>query len=293
MTLITGITRGSLHDGPGIRTVVYYKGCPLSCRWCHNPETIAPGPEILYYPQKCIGCGRCQSYCGTHHAMREGEHSYFPAKTYCPQCGQGAKACPAEALILCGEEKTPRQLFAEIEKDKAYYALSGGGVTLSGGECLLHPAHVKELLSLCQGAGIHTAVESALHVPWENIREVLPFCNLFLADIKLSDDARHREFCGLGNRRILENLFRLAGQAKIWVRVPFIPGVNDSRENLLATARIIKDLGKAVEKVEVLAYNTLAKGKYEAAGKEYTSFGATQAEEEVLKAQKLLTGETG
>ena len=268
---ITNISGCSLHDGPGVRTVVYFKGCPLSCRWCHNPETQAMKPQILYLPQKCIHCGACLEVCPEHHVIRDGQMVYL--REGCTGCGRCAEICPSRALELCGEEKTVDEVFARIEKDRHYYDASGGGVTFSGGECLLHTEFLTRLAEKCHKAGIHTAVESALHVPWEKVAPLIPHIDLSFGDLKIPDPEKHRCYTGRSNDRILENLRRLSREAdNIILRIPVIPGVNDSREDLEGFARIIRTFGNGVKEVELLKYNPLAKSKYTFLDEEYTAF---------------------
>ncbi len=276
--LVTNIARASLHDGPGVRTVVYLQGCGLRCAWCHNPETHADGPEILFAPVKCIHCGRCVALCPEHHLIRDGELIF--QRDGCKNCGRCAEACPAGALEVCGIRRTVEEVMAEIEKDLPYFAESGGGVTLSGGECLLHGDFCAEVLRRCREKGIGTAVETALFVPYSAIEAVLPYCDLFFADLKIPDPEKHRRYTGADNRRILENLYALAAAApgRVTVRIPLIPTVNDSPEDVAGFARCLSPIADRIEGVEVLRYNTLAASKYALCGKAYTDFGETQTD---------------
>lgn len=271
---LINIARGSMHDGPGVRTVVYFKGCNLVCRWCHNPESQAFAPEVVFHESKCIGCGRCVSLCPERHVVRDGGHVFL--REDCVLCGRCVEACPNEALSLCGEEYTPQRLFREIVKDRHYYAQSGGGVTFSGGECLLFLEFLAEMLRMCRGEGIHTAVESALHVPYENIERVSDDVCLFLADVKHMDPAVHRTYTGVTNERILDNIRRLASDSsrQILLRVPLIPGVNDGEENLLRTAEFAKTLPGGARRVELLKYNNLASSKYVSIGRQAELFAS-------------------
>lgn len=286
--LICNIARCSLHDGEGVRTVVYLKGCNLRCLWCHNPEGIRPEKEILLYPSRCIKCGRCAELCPEHHMISGGE-PVFIRDGLCVKCGRCADACPNGALLLCGEERTEKELLTEILKDKPYYDNSGGGVTFSGGECLLYPEFLAHTLSLCRKASVDTAVETALCVPWENIEKVMPFTDAFIVDIKHADNDKHRVLTGRGNGLILENLCRLSQlHNNICIRVPLIPTVNDDDENLCNTALIINSLGCGVKKVELLKYNNMAAGKYEALGLTAKIFAAMpQSEEEIRQKRRF------
>ncbi|MFV0400149.1 MAG: glycyl-radical enzyme activating protein [Oscillospiraceae bacterium] len=254
------ITRTSLHDGDGVRTVVYLKGCTMECRWCHNPEGLLPKPEILHYPQRCIGCGRCVSLCPECHEVTTSGMRFL--REWCTGCGRCAEACPNEVLILSGREMTVEEVFAEIVKDKPYYDRTGGGVTLSGGECLLWPAFCRALLERCRGAGISTAVETALHVPWENIAAALPVTGTFLADLKHGDEAEHSAYTGGSLSLILDNLERLTAlHSDVRLRIPLIHGINDG-EALVGIGRRIRALPTKPKSVELLRFNAAGLGKY-------------------------------
>ncbi len=266
---ITNISRGSFHDGPGIRTVIYFNGCKMSCKWCHNPETISNEKEILYVQDKCIHCGKCL-LCENH--IIEGDNMVF-LRENCKKCGKCADNCPANALTVCGEEYTAQRLFKEIEKDRLYFNESGGGVTLSGGECLLYPEFCADILEKCKNAGINTCIESALFVPYENIEKVLPFADFFYCDLKLPSEEDHKKYTGVSSRIIIENLRRLTNEHNnVTVRIPLIPEINDKEEDMKAFARIINTFDK-ISGIELLAYNYLAKGKYTVLGQEYLPFG--------------------
>lgn len=270
--LITNISRGSLHDGPGVRTVIYCKGCGLRCRWCHNPETLAPQPQILLNATKCIGCGKCMEVCPEHHFFRDGRPIF--EREGCAGCGRCADSCPTGALSIAGEAMAAEQVLKEVEKDRHYYAMSGGGVTFSGGECLLYPAFVAEVAAKCRQQGIHTAVETALFVPWEHVASVREYIDLFYVDLKLADEQKHRQYTGQSQRRILENLRALVKEgADVIIRIPLIPGVNDSAEDMQAFAEVICSLEGNIRGVELLKYNHLAESKYQFLDLPYTAFG--------------------
>ncbi len=262
---VFNITRGSFHDGPGVRSVVYLKGCSLACTWCHNPEGQRPEPQLSYSQTKCIGCGSCIQAC-PHGCIAADGGQLAIRFDACRGCGACARACPAGALTLLGERQTPEQVLAVLEKDRPYYERSGGGVTFSGGECLLHPDFMEEMLRLCREQGIHTLLESAFYVPEAVIRRLVPLADMVYVDIKHMDSQTHRRYTKHGNERILENI-RLAARLHeaVTVRVPLIPGVNDSRENLLATVRFAKSAG--ISAMELLRYNYLAESKYTAIGR--------------------------
>ena len=270
---VTNISRASFHDGPGVRTVVYFKGCSLKCKWCHNPETLSAQVQILYAKNKCIHCGRCVQICPDHHRIVGEGMEYF--REGCTACGKCADACPSLALRVCGEEKTVDELLLEIQKDAHHYIASGGGVTFSGGECLLYPDFLAELSARCKENGISTAVESAFCVPWKNIERVLPHIDLFFADLKIPSAEKHRELTGQDNRLIIDNIRTLSNlHGNIILRIPVIPTVNDSDEDIEGFASIIRTFGEGIRGAELLRYNHLAESKYELIGKEYEKYAS-------------------
>lgn len=280
---VFNVARTSLHDGPGVRTVVYMKGCNMRCAWCHNPEGFVPEPQVLLYSQKCIGCGRCMLACPEHHLLVNGEHVHL--QEGCVGCGRCVDVCPATALRMCGQDYRPPELMEVLEKDVHYYQKSGGGVSFSGGECLLQAEFVAEMLKRCREKGIHTLIETALNVPWKNVEMVLQDTDMFYVDLKLMDCEKHRRYTGRGNTTILENLERLAvGHGNVVVRIPLIPGVNDDMENLLASCRYASGLS-GVRGVMLLRYNPMAEGKYLQVKREYTSFGT---ETQTMKTMQAL-----
>jgi len=269
---ITDVARGSVHDGPGVRSVVYFKGCPLRCAWCHNPETLLHGPEILAYPARCVSCGRCVSVCPSSCHGDAGDARLYDRER-CARCGKCAEACPAGALAVCGKRWPLADLHAELLKDKVYYRRTGGGVTLSGGECLLYPGDAASLLGLLKAGGVHTAIETSLCVPWPHIERVIPLTDAFLVDIKHMDAVRHAAFAGHGNALILDNLRRLAAaHGDITVRVPLVPGVNDDLDNLVRTARAALSIGGGIRRAELLKFNPLGGSKYAALGQTAAAF---------------------
>jgi len=289
--VVTNIARGSLHDGPGVRTVVYLKGCPLHCPWCHNPETLSSHPQMLYAPVKCIGCGRCLTVCGNH-TIVEGKHVFL--RQSCKNCGRCAQVCPSGALELCGQTMTVEQVWAVVEKDRHYYRQSGGGLTLSGGECLARPEFSAALLERCRREGIHTAIESAFSLPWENAAAVLPWVNLVYADLKHHDKNRHKMTIGQSNEPIIANLTRASHMAEeMIVRIPLIPNFNDSEEDMAAFGEILAGFAPKT-RFELLKYNTLAGSKYRLLDREEPDYGdQTQSDERVMALAAILSEKSG
>ncbi len=258
MATLFDIERNSFVDGPGIRTTVFFKGCNLKCLWCHNPESQDFKPEQMFYRDKCKGCGKCNEIC--------------PTPDGCTLCGKCIFYCPADARKVCGKEYTVDEVFAEIIKDKSYYDNSGGGVTFSGGECMLQVDFLAEILKKCKENSIHTAVDTAGHIPFKSFERILPYTDLFLYDIKTLDPEKHKQYTGVGNELILENLKKLfKANANILIRVPIIPNINDSIEEM----RLIKeflDKNGIPKKIELLPYHAMGENKYAAIGKEVERF---------------------
>ena len=269
---IFDIERSSYVDGPGIRTTVFFKGCNLRCAWCHNPESQSPEPQMMFYQNKCTGCGKCREVC-PHHLLS------------CDLCGKCVLYCPHNAREICGKEVTVEEVFDEVVKDKVLYEMSCGGVTFSGGECMLQIDFLEEILRKCKEAGIHTAVDTAGHVPFDSLQRVLPYTDLFLYDIKCYNSGKHLFYTGVGNELILENLGKLLRtDAKIWIRIPIIEGVNDTIEEM----RMIKSFlsrERMPEKIGLLPYHAMGEHKYPALGRAVQKFSVPNPEKmEYLKA---------
>ena len=277
---ISNISRCSVHDGPGVRTVVYFSGCALHCQWCHNPEAIAFTDELLYAQTKCIHCGRCVQICPEHHVIVGNEMVVL--RDGCKTCGQCIEECPSGALTLSQKQWSVAELLKEVLKEKHYF-LQNGGVTLSGGECLIQADFCTEFLRECKNEGIHTAIETALFVPWKNIEAVIPYCDFIFADFKIPDALKHKTYTGQDNDLILANLRKLTTLRKhaVTLRIPLIPGVNDSESDILGFVHQSKEIAENLRGIEVLRYNNLGKSKYLVAGKTFTDFGAPQSVEEL------------
>jgi len=271
--LITGIVfdieKFSIHDGPGIRTTVFFKGCPLSCWWCHNPEGQALAPELVFWENRCIRCGACQAICAQD-AISWDDNRISTDAARCTLCGDCVEVCYADARQIAGREMTVAQVMAEVERDIAFYDQSGGGVTFSGGEPLFQPDFLLALLQACKAKGIHTAVDTCGFAPWETLDGIRGYVDLFLYDLKLMDDARHREFTGVSNKLILKNLRRLSALGhRIFLRVPIIPGINDDDENIRQTGALAAALPH-LERVDILPYHHTAVDKYKRLNKVYS-----------------------
>ncbi|MDW7657250.1 MAG: glycyl-radical enzyme activating protein [Bacillota bacterium] len=254
--LIFDIQHSSFVDGPGIRTTIFFKGCNLRCQWCHNPEGICPERQMIVYRSRCRHCGKCAKVCPTG-AL---DQSVCPDLTFCTLCGSCVDACPADARRICGESRSLDEVLRIVGQDKVFYDTSGGGVTCSGGECLLQVDFLEEFLRRCRQTGIQTAVDTAGHVPWERFTRVLPFTDLFLYDIKAIDPDLHRRGTGAGNSLILKNYIRLIRLAPVWVRVPVIGGFNADRQSLADIRDFLKQHPPAG--IDLLPYHALGEHKY-------------------------------
>ena len=281
--IITDIQRFSIHDGPGIRTTVFLKGCNQRCFWCHNPETLSPKPELQLYLERCIACGACFERCPEGaHTLVDGEHHFD--RDVCTGCGACAETCYARALVLIGETKSADEVVETVLRDRAFYETSGGGVTLSGGDPLLQPAFTEAVLSRCHEAGLHTAVETAANVPWERIEKILPVTDLVMMDIKLMDSERHREAVGVPNERILANARRLGETGKpLIVRTPVVPGINDDADTIRAIAAFAARLPNLVS-YELLRFHAMATNKYDSLGMIYQAATLTAPTQEHMAA---------
>ncbi|NQW18629.1 MAG: glycyl-radical enzyme activating protein [Chloroflexi bacterium] len=262
------IQRFSIHDGPGIRTTVFLKGCPLRCLWCHNPESIHPDPLLSFNLEKCISCGSCAEVCPNKAHVMGVERGHVFLRERCDAIGNCAEVCPSRALEMVGRDLTVDEVLDQALRDQLFYETSGGGITLSGGEPLLQIDFAEALLRGAKKAGVHTAVETAGHVTFARLARVAPYTDLFLFDVKDTDDAQHRKNTGVPIKRIQENLSALHETgASILVRLPIIPGLNDRQDHFEEMARIIRPMSGLLG-VEVMPYHSLGIGKRQRLGLE-------------------------
>lgn len=265
---IARIDRSAVHDGPGVRTVVFFKGCPLRCHWCHSPETQAPRPEVMLHGDRCLNCGACEAAC-THDAVLVGR-GFSPGdepsvrgvnRTRCQACGQCTVVCPTAAREIVGRSVTVEAVVHDIERDTVFHDQSRGGVTMSGGEPLNQPVFLEALLTKCRERRIHTAVETCGYAPPRTLLAISRWTDLFLYDLKLMDDVRHRKATGRSNRRILENLRLLtARHHHVRVRMPLIAGINDDRPNVRSVGAFLSEL--PVSGIDILPYHAAGSAKY-------------------------------
>jgi len=259
--LVFDIKRYSINDGPGIRVTIFFKGCPLNCLWCHNPESISPKVQKLFTASKCIGCGECCRVCPVQACTLTADGIVTDA-ALCTLCGQCAEVCPTRATEMSGRYRSVAELLAVIEKERPFFDQSGGGVTFSGGEPLLYPDFLIELLQACGAQHIHRAIDTSGYVKTETLLRVAEHTDLFLYDLKAIDAETHRRYTGVDNRLILDNLRALAAtDTAIQVRIPLVGGVNDDAASLEAFAAFVAGLPGAPREVNLLPFHDVARGK--------------------------------
>jgi len=267
--LVSAIQRFSTEDGPGIRTTVFFKGCPLHCAWCHNPEGLKSEPELVFHDARCIDDQACIRACTRHGLVKVGQGIKVDREV-CDACGECVDACPSGALELIGRSYGVHELFTILKSDESFYETSQGGITLSGGEPMQQAEFLGELLPRCQEAKLHVALDTCGASSWPSYEALLPLVDLVLYDLKIAHPRRHQEATGVTNQTILENARRIAKAKKpIWVRTPVIPGYTDDLENILALARFISDDLPTVERWDLLAYTNLGRPKYTRLDKPY------------------------
>ena len=263
--MIFNIQKCSIHDGNGLRTLVFFKGCPLRCPWCSNPESQSYQPEIMESVTRCIGCGACRSVC-PNNAIGE---DFKIDRDKCKSCFKCIDVCYAESKKIAGKSYTMSQLYREIDKDKPFYSLYGGGVTFSGGEPLTHPKELLEIAKKCKESGVHVMIESCGYGVYEEFKCILPYIDGMFMDVKIMNPEKHKACVGVDNAVILENIRRISEFGiPITIRTPIIPGYTDDEENIQAIGEFIKTL-PSVKEYELLAYHNFGQPKYEALGKTY------------------------
>ena len=290
----------SVHDGPGIRLTLFMKGCPLHCLWCHSPESQAFPTELNWMEIKCVGiekCGNCLNVC-PHDCIKPGKKKLdlqsnqeitlvHTDRTNCDNCGKCAEVCTAKALYMCGTDYTLEEVMQRVRRDMPFFKRSGGGVTVSGGECLCQHEFLLEILKQCKAEGIHTAVDTTGFAPWSSIEPVLPYTDLFLYDLKNMDSRLHKLATGVPNELILENAQKIAkAGGKFQIRIPMIPLFNDSQESFEQFGKFILTLGDAVEVVQLLPYHKMGTVKWERLQRHNKVFESVPPKDELVQARK-------
>lgn len=265
--LIFDVKKYAIHDGPGIRTTVFFKGCPLHCWWCHNPEGQNPKPELVYRKSRCTICGECTEECPRQAIALQTSHIAIN-RNKCVTCIACSRACPSDALSIVGREANVTEIMEEIGRDRVFYDESEGGVTFSGGEPLMQPEFLNALLTECRERGIHTTIDTCGHAPAETIRQISGKADLFLYDLKTMDAKKHAKFTGASNMKILGNLTELAQHNSIVISFPIMPGINDDDKNITETARLASSLPNIIQ-VNLLPYHRAGIDKYKSLGKLY------------------------
>ncbi|NLY38287.1 MAG: glycyl-radical enzyme activating protein [Firmicutes bacterium] len=285
--LVTNIQGYSVHDGPGIRTVVFMKGCPLECHWCSNPECISPHPELGFIKSLCTRCGKCAAACPHEAIIGKAGALPLTIREKCTGCGACAAVCISEARIIYGKQLAVDEVVDAVCRDQIFYQASGGGITVSGGEPLHQAPFVVELLRKCRQAAIHTCIETSGFASASALRQVLANTDYLLFDLKHLDSIKHRQYTGKSNRQILDNARLVAASGvDVLFRMPLIPGINDCRSNIEETAGLLHALGKG--KIELMPYHLFGKGKYESLDRVYRLAGiSTPGEEHLLPVKKM------
>lgn len=265
--IVFDIERCSMYDGPGIRTTIFLKGCPLSCKWCHNPESQNPLPELAFFAEKCIHCGKCAEICPSVHQISARSHKVYHHK--CTRCGKCIENCPTNALKIIGKTYQLREIMDIVTKDKSYFDTTGGGITVSGGEPFSQYLFLKELLKCAKAEKIHTCIETSGFTTQEKLDGILPFTDLFLFDYKVTSPELHRSFTGVDNQTILNNFRYLysCGQ-QIILRCPIIPGYNDTNDHFQSICKLEKQYPSLVG-IEIMPYHSLGREKARSINKSY------------------------
>lgn len=289
--IIFDIQKFSIHDGPGIRTTVFLKGCPLSCTWCHNPESQNVNKEVLFDSEKCVLCGKCEIVC-PNHAIDIKNNNLTTDISKCNYCGECTVYCIQGAREVVGKDYTVDEVMKEVMKDKVFYEQSNGGITVSGGEPLMQIDFVEELLKRLKEENIHTAVDTSGAVNFEILERASQYTDLFLYDLKLMDDEKHKEYIGVSNKNIIENLKKLSNiHDNINIRMPIIEGVNADNSHIEQTIDLIKNLN--IKKINLLPYHDIAKHKYKKLGLAYDCEKMSKPSDEKMNFFKKMLEQNG
>ncbi|KXA90487.1 hypothetical protein AKJ66_01780 [candidate division MSBL1 archaeon SCGC-AAA259E22] len=284
--IIFNVEKFAYQDGPGIRTLVFLKGCPLNCLWCSNPESQNAYPELMYFENKCTFCGRCLEECPKDAIKMNVEKERVETnRETCENCGACTEVCLNDARVIKGDKITVKEIMNEIKKDDLFYRNTGGGVTITGGEPMMQPAFVYSILKRCNDLSIHTAIETSAYVRWPIFSKISETLDLLMIDIKHMDPEEHEKYTGVSNELILENIRKISEKPSIEkvIRIPIIPGINDDRENIKKTAKFVSEVG--IETIELLPYHELGISKYKALGRGY-EINSTPPDAEHLKKLK-------
>lgn len=268
LVYISNIQKFSTHDGPGIRTNVFFKGCSMGCQWCANPETIDPYPQLMFYETKCSGCGRCIASCA-YDAIEYKDGKIVQLKSKCKNCGECVRACRDDARELNGKLKTPEEVFEIVDQDRVFYEQSGGGVTFSGGEPLLHPEFIHKTALMCKEAGYNVAIETCGNFCLQPALKIIDAVDYLLFDIKIIDEEKHIKYCGKSNKKIHRNFEALMDKTEIIPRVPIIPSVNDTPVDIALLCKFFSQYKGKLKKIHILPYHNLGLGKYDALMQHY------------------------
>lgn len=286
------IDRSSKHDGPGLRTVVFLKGCPLRCKWCSTPDSQSPASQMLHIETLCVRCGRCVASCPKN-ALELNDERVLIDRSRCDMCGTCREVCLSNAFRISGTAMTLDEVYTIVERSRGFWIRTPGGLTISGGEALFQFDFTKALLKKCHEAGIDTNIETSCFAPTEKIKELLPYLDHVCCDVKHMDDARHKELTGVSNKLIHDNIRLISREKDLILRFPVIPTCNDSEENIIATMEFAKSLGPKFNRIDLLPYHELGTATYNRLGLRYELEGVPSMKKEDLEYIRCLMVERG